>query len=389
MYIGARDGGFKKSADADVPLVSVTARCLLPVASHQPAMSIARSSECLLCIFRRPNRLSAPRIRRSLHSTPLRRKDDSESSKDDIIDLPEQGQKSQTTPTQQWKERYDERQVEAIEAAKKLIGGRFDKGKNVARTDPWSVNYYDNFEKIDPVVDEPVRAPWENLDDDLRMMTSEEADAKFQNFLETLPPDGSGGDDPQTLKYIKFLDSMRVTVGKQDAELNVRSAMAPTIPSEPKKILTAEQEQGSKAEGSDGEGYRGVKEFTPEFVRLMQMTGYSARELSKLRVKAIFVNRVSNQTRLGKVGKMYFLSIAGNGKGLLGIGEGSADDAVSARNQSQYRAIRSMQPIKRYENRTIFGTVSGKVSATELELYARPPGTRSTMSRPWPHANKS
>jgi small subunit ribosomal protein S5 len=33
-----------------------------------------------------------------------------------------------------------------------------------------------------------------------------------------------------------------------------------------------------------------------------------------------------------------------------------------------------MQPILRYEKRTIFGEVNGKVSATELELYARPPG---------------
>jgi ribosomal protein S5 len=41
----------------------------------------------------------------------------------------------------------------------------------------------------------------------------------------------------------------------------------------------------------------------------------------------------------------------------------------------------AMRPIKRYEQRTIFGTVSGKVGATELELYARPPGMYTLQSR--------
>jgi len=37
-------------------------------------------------------------------------------------------------------------------------------------------------------------------------------------------------------------------------------------------------------------------------------------------------------------------------------------------------AIRNLQPIPRYEERTIFGDVKGKVSAVEVKLFARPPG---------------
>ena len=109
-------------------------------------------------------------------------------------------------------------------------------------------------------------------------------------------------------------------------------------------------------------------------LRLMQMTGLNTGQISSLRVKSIVDHRVANQTRLGKIYKMYYLSVAGNGNGLVGIGEGKSADSAEARTQSQYRAIRNMRPIMRYEGRTIFGDVKGKMSATELELYSRPPG---------------
>jgi len=37
-------------------------------------------------------------------------------------------------------------------------------------------------------------------------------------------------------------------------------------------------------------------------------------------------------------------------------------------------AIRNMKPIHRYEDRTVYGEVHGKVGAVEIELSARPPG---------------
>ena len=103
----------------------------------------------------------------------------------------------------------------------------------------------------------------------------------------------------------------------------------------------------------------------------MQMTGFSQEEIRGLRVKTVLMRIVTNQTRLGKIRSMYYLTIAGNRNGLLGIGEGKASEAPEARLQSHHRAIRSMKPILRYENRTIFGDVKGKVGATELELYAK------------------
>ena len=338
-------------------------------------MSVARSSRCLLCLSRRTARQSTPRLSRNIHSTPVRRQEDTPKPKDNIVSISKQGRESQKTPKEEWSEQYNPRQVEAIEAAKQLIGDKFNAGQNVPRTDPWSVDYYDDFQKINPVVDQPIRAPWENLDDELRMRSDDDANVEFQKFLDSLPQEEKDSDEPITLKYLKFLDNMQVTTGREEAERNPPSALAPTIPSPPKAPATTKIAGRAKQKAGEGESDRKREnESSPEFVRLMQMTGYNAKQLAGLRVKSIISHRVSNQTRLGKIHKVYFLSIAGNENGLLGIGEGKAEDMTSARLQSQYRAIRSMQPIKRYENRTIFGTVNGKVAATELELYARPPG---------------
>ncbi|KMU82160.1 hypothetical protein CIHG_10520 [Coccidioides immitis H538.4] len=109
--------------------------------------------------------------------------------------------------------------------------------------------------------------------------------------------------------------------------------------------------------------------------------GEYMQQIKGLRVKALVTHSVVNQTRLGKIRKTYVLSVAGNGKGLLGIGEGKSEEPTEARVQSQYRAIRNMQPILRYEDRTIFGDVKGKVGAVELQLMHRPPGKVSSISR--------
>jgi small subunit ribosomal protein S5 len=116
------------------------------------------------------------------------------------------------------------------------------------------------------------------------------------------------------------------------------------------------------------------EEMTDALKRLLQTTGYTLDMIRSLKLKTLVSHPVVNQTRLGKVRRQYCLSIAGNGNGLLGIGEAKSEESGDAVTQSKYRAIRNMQPIMRYENRTIFGDVRGKVGAIELKLMTRPPG---------------
>lgn len=123
--------------------------------------------------------------------------------------------------------------------------------------------------------------------------------------------------------------------------------------------------------------FASTSELTDSQKKLMAVTGLSANDLKQIQTKVLVSHRVVNQTRLGKIQKAYVLVVAGNKNGLLGIGEGKSEEAPAAREQAEYRAIRSMQPVPRYERRTIFGDVKGKVAGTELILMNRPPGMYS------------
>lgn len=121
----------------------------------------------------------------------------------------------------------------------------------------------------------------------------------------------------------------------------------------------------------------GNDEEDPHMLRLCQQTGMDKDEIRKIRVKNLVSHRVVNQTRMGKIQSLYYLTIAGNQDGMLGIGEGKAAEDEDGRRQAMMNAIRNMKPIARYEERTIYGDVEAKVGASIVQISARPPGTRS------------
>ncbi|KAI5795616.1 ribosomal protein S5, C-terminal domain-containing protein [Geopyxis carbonaria] len=107
---------------------------------------------------------------------------------------------------------------------------------------------------------------------------------------------------------------------------------------------------------------------------LAMHTGLSESELKSVRSKLLVSHSVTNQTRMGKIRRIYALAVAGNGNGLLGIGEGKASEAEDAIRQATYMAIRNMEPVPRYESRTTFGDVQVKNGAVEMTVFTRPPG---------------
>ena len=92
-------------------------------------------------------------------------------------------------------------------------------------------------------------------------------------------------------------------------------------------------------------------------------------------------HRVVNQTRMGKIQRYYALNIAGNGNGLLGIGEGKSAEPGDAGQIATYMALRNLEPIPRYEARTIYGVVNVKMGAVELVLRTAPPGENLPLGR--------
>ncbi|KAK3112631.1 28S ribosomal protein S5, mitochondrial [Teratosphaeriaceae sp. CCFEE 6253] len=118
----------------------------------------------------------------------------------------------------------------------------------------------------------------------------------------------------------------------------------------------------------------GADEEDPHMLRLRQQTGLAKEDISRIRIKNLVSHRVVNQTRMGKIQSLYFLTIAGNQDGMLGIGEGKAAEDEDGKRQAMMNAIRNMRPIPRYEERTIFGDIEAKVGATIVQLSARRPG---------------
>ena len=253
------------------------------------------------------------------------------------------------------KETYTPTQVSALEAGEAAINPEDLATQATLRDDPFAFNYIDDFSKIHPLIDKPVRAPKENIDPKLRYKNEDEITEDFAKFVQDMP------EEPTRLDYMKFVDNLRLTVGKEEAERNPRSYLAPEIP----KGLEALQQRGLKV---------GEADIDPAMKRLMRQTGFSLEAIRKFRVKNLVMHRVVNQTRMGKIQSMYYLTVAGNGKGLLGIGEGKSAEPEDARRQAHFNAIRNLQPVPRYEDRTIFGDVKVKFGAVELELMTRPPG---------------
>lgn len=258
--------------------------------------------------------------------------------------------------------KYTPAQLAAIEAGETSIAPKDIYEQGVVRQDPFRLTYQtDDLSMIMPVIDKPVIAPEENYDPNLRFKTTDEIASDLADWLQDAPEDATAID------YGRFVDNMRLKVGKEEAERNPPRYVAPDIP---KGIPALEAAVTKKT---------GEFDTSASVKRLMKQTGFDRKNLATFRVRALVQHRVVNQTRLGKIQSTYYLAVAGNGRGLLGIGEGKSAEANEAVSQAKNNAIRNMQPIPRYEERTIFGDVRIKVGAVELELMTRPPGMSSLV----------
>lgn len=100
-----------------------------------------------------------------------------------------------------------------------------------------------------------------------------------------------------------------------------------------------------------------------------------AREnLQKLHRYPLVEKRVVHQTGKGRIAAFYALTVVGNGKGLMGYGEGKGEDINIAREKSFVQAVRSMDTIDRFEERTLWHTLNTKFGATKIILRPRPVG---------------
>ncbi|KAI0885327.1 ribosomal protein S5, C-terminal domain-containing protein [Annulohypoxylon maeteangense] len=274
------------------------------------------------------------------------------------------------------KKRYTPEQMAALEAGEAAIDPKDLTIQGRIRRDPYKLPYLDDFSKIYPIIDKrPQIHPPPNPN--ARFMTEEEHTLDLQRHLEALIPKDVDFEG-MSAEEIKKILAKRVDLPMEEAKYFLEpetmvnsngptnSAVAPALGKKLAGVAGLYKPAVDPAdEGKDDQGI---------YQQLKRRTGLTVGEILDINTKILVVRFVHNQTRLGKIRSLWMLAIAGNGNGRLGIGEAKSVENEVAKQKAKLLAIQNMQPIRRYEGRTIYGSVKGKVGATIVEIDARPPG---------------
>ncbi|KKY38063.1 putative 37s ribosomal protein s5 [Diaporthe ampelina] len=322
------------------------------------------------------------------------------------------------------KKRYTAEQLSAVQLGEKVIDTDDMAVQGRIRNDPYAFEYLEDFSRIRPVVDKRVKT-YQPVDTTAKFMTPDEFGDDFVEFVRQLNEKRGVSHDityEQALNMYEEMRSKMLNSNPEDAlsTAELAEAMERVIGETEKSRQGALKgiDGNDSLEISDLEAYKYLMErnsmtgfdggdtslapdlpdkvpgvaglykrqmdesdegLDPEgtYQELKKKTGMSVREILDIfnRQTKILVRRyVSNQTRLGKIRSIYILAMAGNGNGRLGMGEAKSVDSEISVMKAKLSAIQNMVPIRRYENRTIYGNVEAKVGGTIVQMYTRPPG---------------
>lgn len=296
--------------------------------------------------------------------------------------------------------KYTPEQIRAIEAGEGAILAEDLDRQGVIRTDIGSLPYLDDFSHYRSVVDKkaPDNTP---VDPNARFMTPDELAKSFSEYYIKLSEENPGRVskynyddaesgliehvDPQEFETerLNFLradyDSPRY-MGANGPIPSGPNLLAPTIPKKISLNGTAPIAENGDEVKDPSEAQVDPQDPDGIFDRLRKQTGIAVRDIRKLQTKILVKHYVSKQTRLGKVRSLYCLAVAGNGDGLLGLGQAKGQEQTNTMNLARMAAIRNMKPIPRYEDRTIYGDVDAKVSGVVVQLMARSPGKSNLIA---------
>ncbi|KAI6092857.1 ribosomal protein S5, C-terminal domain-containing protein [Hypoxylon rubiginosum] len=274
------------------------------------------------------------------------------------------------------KKRYTPEQMAALEAGEAAIDPKDLTIQGRVRKDPYRLPYLDDFSKIYPIIDKrPKTAPPPNPRS--RFMSLEEHTEDLSRRLENLIPkdvnfEGMSGEEMEKILQKRVDLSMEEakyflepeTLTNSNGPSN--SAVAPGLGKKLAGVAGMYKPPiDPEDEGKDDQGI---------YQNLKLRTGLTVGEILSVVCKTLVVRYVDNQTRLGKIRSAWILAIAGNRNGRLGVGVAKNVEMSVASQKARLLAIQNMKPIRRYEDRTIYGSVKGKVGATIVQIDARPPG---------------
>ncbi|CAO2650321.1 Nn.00g016130.m01.CDS01 [Neocucurbitaria sp. VM-36] len=356
-------------------------------------MSVCRPARCL---FSKATSTTLPKPcpQRSFHASAPRearkRRPHYPSIKADDLKLLNQAAEAEypkfdTSETTLLEKKYTPSQIAAIKAAESTIDARDVLTQGQRRTDPWRLPYEDDLAEVDPVTDKRERLGPDDIPGKktYRLANDVERDEAISYIatenLAKMYPEGLPEGQLDPIEEQKLQDAMEAALSQAAldprATYTSKNAAAMEALADPRHSVVApdlpriENRMARQTRRLSTE-----EEEDPRQKRLLQYLGWDKQKLRSIRVKTLVVHSVTNQTRMGKIRSLYYLTIAGNQDGLLGVGEGKSVEPDEGRKQSVMSAIRNMRPVPRYENRTTFGDLEKKVGATKVQLFSRPPG---------------
>lgn len=355
-------------------------------------MSVCRPARCLFASASLPKRPAAPQ--RSFHASAPRaarkRRPHYPSIKADDLKLLNQAAETQypkydTSETALLEKRYTPAQIAAIKAAETAIDSRDLVTQSSERTDPWLLPYQDDLSEVDPVTDHAEKLDPSDIpgSHDFKDVNEEERDEAItfiaNEALAKMFPDGLPEGELSEETQMTLQDAMGAAVTQAvldpRATFRVKNRHAAAALADPRhSIVMPDLPRIENAMVRQTRRLSHEETEDPRQKRLLQYLHWSKDKLRGIRVKTLVSHGVVNQTRMGKIRSQYFLTIAGNNAGLLGVGEGKSVESDEGRKQSIMAAIRNMRPVPRYENRTTYGDLEVKVGATKVQLFSRPPG---------------
>lgn len=293
--------------------------------------------------------------------------------------------KYDTSETTLLGKRYSPGQLAAIKAAETAIDPRDIVTQGQQRTDPWRLPYEDDMAEMDPVTDHAIKLTPQDIPGkiELRQANAVERDHAItkiatENMAKMYPdgiPEGPmSGKDADKLEQAMEAAMFQAALDPRATFYSKNPAVGQALADPRHSIILPDLPRIENRMVKQTRRMANEEQEDPRQKRLLQFLGWEKKRLRTLTIKTLVVHGVVNQTRMGKIRSMYYLTIAGNRDGLLGVGEGKSVEPDEGRKQSVMAAIRNMKPVSRYENRTIYGTQERKVGATKVQLFSRPPG---------------
>ncbi|KIK52906.1 hypothetical protein GYMLUDRAFT_77693 [Collybiopsis luxurians FD-317 M1] len=100
----------------------------------------------------------------------------------------------------------------------------------------------------------------------------------------------------------------------------------------------------------------------------------TAYPLENLMEFQLFERYITQQTGKGKIKHYQVFTVVGDGDGMVGLGMGTDEEPSNAMVKARIAAVKNMDHVDRFENRTIWTEMSGKFRSTQIKMRPRPMG---------------